>query len=113
MKNKSNLFIGLVLIILIIVQSSYLYAANSSIDNEVSLFLIVTGLLGGLGMFLYGMEMMSDGMKIAAGNKMRSVLEKLTSNRLLAVGVGGRYLTREFCKQYGQGGGRVENEQQR
>ena len=48
MKNKSNLLTGLVLIILIIVQSSYLYAANSSIDNEVSLFLIVTGLLGGL-----------------------------------------------------------------
>ena len=39
-------------------------------------------------MFLYGMEMMSDGMKVAAGNKMRSFLEKLTSNRLLAVGVG-------------------------
>jgi phosphate:Na+ symporter len=41
-----------------------------------------------MGMFLYGMEMMSDGMKIAAGNKMRTVLEKLTSNRFLAVGVG-------------------------
>jgi phosphate:Na+ symporter len=47
-----------------------------------------TSLFGGLGMFLYGMEMMSGGMKIAAGNKMRSVLEKLTSNRFLAVGVG-------------------------
>ena len=88
MKNKSNLLTGLVLIILIIVQSSYLYAANSSIDNEVSLFLIVTGLLGGLGMFLYGMEMMSDGMKMTAGDSMRSILEKLTSNRYIAVFIG-------------------------
>ena len=56
--------------------------------KEISIFLMMTSLFGGLGMFLYGMEMMSDGMKIAAGNKMRSVLEKLTSNRFLAVGVG-------------------------
>ena len=88
MKNKSNLLTGLVLIILIIIQSSYLYAANSSSDNEVSLFLIVTGLLGGLGMFLYGMEMMSDGMKMTAGDSMRSILEKLTSNRYIAVFIG-------------------------
>ncbi|SVA78512.1 uncharacterized protein METZ01_LOCUS131366, partial [marine metagenome] len=70
MKSKSNLLTGLVLITLIIIQSSYLYAANSPNDNEVSLFLIITGLLGGLGMFLYGMEMMSDGMKMTAGDSM-------------------------------------------
>ena len=50
--------------------------------------ILITSLFGGLGMFLYGMEMMSDGMKITAGNKMRTILEKLTSNRFLAVGVG-------------------------
>ena len=63
-------------------------ASAGSIPKEISIFLMFTSLFGGLGMFLYGMEMMSDGMKIAAGNKMRSVLEKLTSNRFLAVGVG-------------------------
>ena len=69
---------------------SLLMASSSagSSPKEVSIFLMFTSLFGGLGMFLYGMEMMSDGMKIAAGNKMRSVLEKLTSNRFLAVGVG-------------------------
>jgi phosphate:Na+ symporter len=69
---------------------SLLMASSSAGSNpkEISIFLMFTSLFGGLGMFLYGMEMMSDGMKIAAGNKMRSVLEKLTSNRLLAVGVG-------------------------
>ena len=88
MKSKSNLLYGLVLIMLIFIQSSYLYAGNSSSDNEISLFLIITGLLGGLGMFLYGMEMMSDGMKMTAGDSMRSILEKLTSNRYIAVFIG-------------------------
>ena len=72
------------------IAPSFLLAssATGSSGKEISWFLMVTGLFGGMGMFLYGMEMMSDGMKIAAGNKMRTVLEKLTSNRFLAVGVG-------------------------
>ncbi|SVA64377.1 uncharacterized protein METZ01_LOCUS117231, partial [marine metagenome] len=37
-----------------------LYAAGSDAAKEISFFLLGTGLLGGLGMFLYGMEMMSD-----------------------------------------------------
>ena len=66
----------------------FAFPVAASSNKEISWFLMVTSLFGGLGMFLYGMEMMSDGMKIAAGNRMRSVLEKLTSNRFLAVGVG-------------------------
>jgi len=45
-------------------------------------------LLGGLGMFLFGMKMMSDGLENAAGDRMRRVLEVLTGNRFAAVGVG-------------------------
>jgi phosphate:Na+ symporter len=45
-------------------------------------------LLGGLGMFLYGMRMMSDGLEAVAGDRMRRTLEILTTNRLAAVGVG-------------------------
>ena len=45
-------------------------------------------LLGGLGLFLYGMQMMSGGLEAAAGNKMKKILEKLTSNRFLGVLVG-------------------------
>ena len=88
MKSKSYILYGLISILLIFTQSSYLYAGSSSSNNEISLFLIITGLLGGLGMFLYGMEMMSDGMKMTAGDSMRSILEKLTSNRYIAVFIG-------------------------
>lgn len=48
----------------------------------------VLGLLGGLALFLYGMQMMSDGLEDAAGNKMKKILEKLTANRFLGVAVG-------------------------
>ncbi len=48
----------------------------------------VLGLLGGLALFLYGMQMMSNGLEDAAGNRMKKILEKLTSNRLLGVAVG-------------------------
>ena len=45
-------------------------------------------LLGGLALFLYGMQMMSSGLEAAAGDKMKSILEKLTANRFMGVLVG-------------------------
>ncbi len=48
----------------------------------------VLSLFGGLALFLYGMQMMSTGLEAAAGNKMKSILEKLTSNRVKGVLVG-------------------------
>ena len=46
--------------------------------------------LGGLGLFLYGMKIMSEGLQKVAGDRLRNVLEKLTTNRVVAflVGVG-------------------------
>lgn len=40
---------------------------------------------GGLALFLYGMQMMSSGLEAAAGNRMKSILERLTSNRFMGV----------------------------
>ena len=51
-------------------------------------FTLVLGLLGGLALFLYGMQMMSQGLEAAAGNRMKGILEKLTANRFLGVAVG-------------------------
>ncbi|MBQ4058696.1 MAG: Na/Pi cotransporter family protein [Lachnospiraceae bacterium] len=51
-------------------------------------FTDIMGLLGGLALFLYGMQMMSAGLEAAAGNKMKQILEKLTANRFLGVLVG-------------------------
>lgn len=49
---------------------------------------IVVSMLGGLALFLYGMRMMSNGLELTAGNSMKSVLEKLTSNRIISILVG-------------------------
>jgi phosphate:Na+ symporter len=56
--------------------------------NSNWVFFLITGLLGGLALFLFGMEMMSEGMKKTAGGKLRIILETLTNNRIIAVTVG-------------------------
>lgn len=45
-------------------------------------------LMGGVGLFLYGMSIMSSGLKNAAGDKMKSILEYATSNRFFSVLIG-------------------------
>ena len=45
-------------------------------------------LLGGLGLFLCGMQMMSSNLEAVAGDRLKGILEKLTSNRILGVLVG-------------------------
>lgn len=48
----------------------------------------VFSLLGGLGLFLFGIRTMGDGLEQAAGSKMKRLLEALTKNKLLAVLMG-------------------------
>ena len=50
-----------------------------------STFEIIVGLLGGLALFLFGMNMMSDCLQKAAGDKMRKILALLTKNPVLGV----------------------------
>ena len=45
-------------------------------------------MLGGVGLFLFGMTVMSTGLKNAAGDNLQSILEKVTSNKFIAVLVG-------------------------
>ncbi len=44
--------------------------------------------LGGLGLFFLGMKYMGEGLELAAGNKLRTLLEKITSNKFLGMLVG-------------------------
>ncbi len=52
--------------------------------NITDLFLV----LGGLGFFFLGMKLMGDGLELAAGNKLRTLLEKITANKYLGMLVG-------------------------
>ncbi len=49
---------------------------------------IAISLIGGLGLFLFGMSYMGDGLQKAAGNKMKDILAALTKNRLMGVLIG-------------------------
>jgi phosphate:Na+ symporter len=49
---------------------------------------IIVGLFGGLGLFLYGMKMMGDGLENASGEKLKKIFEKITSNPVKGVATG-------------------------
>lgn len=57
-----------------------------SIDEKLISQIILS--LGGLGLFLYGMKLLGDGLELAAGDKLRKILEKITSNKWLGALVG-------------------------
>ena len=48
----------------------------------------VFSLLGGVGLFLFGMTIMSAGLKNACGDKLQTILEHATKNKLIAIAVG-------------------------
>ena len=52
--------------------------------SSLELFSLIAGLVGGLAMFLYGMNVMSGGLTKAAGGKLESVLAKVTEHPIIA-----------------------------
>ncbi len=50
--------------------------------------MLLIGLLGGLGLFLFGMHTMSEGMQQSAGARLRNILALVTRNRIVGAGVG-------------------------
>lgn len=64
------------------------YAGDDSGSGELSWFFLVIGLLGGLSLFLFGMEKMSDALKNVAGEKMKDILGMLSSNRIMGMVTG-------------------------
>lgn len=53
-----------------------------------SIALKIIMVLGGLGLFLIGMKYMGEGLELAAGSKLRNLLQKITSNKFIAMLVG-------------------------
>ena len=52
--------------------------------SSIEVFTLIAGLIGGLALFLYGMNEMSGALTKAAGGKLESTLSKITSNKLIA-----------------------------
>ncbi len=53
--------------------------------SELQLFPLFLGLFGGLALFLYGLELLSDALKSVAGGRMKDLLARLTTNRFTSV----------------------------
>jgi phosphate:Na+ symporter len=49
------------------------------------MFFVVMGLIGGLALFLYGMQITSEGLKSTFGNKLKQILSTLSRNKLIAL----------------------------
>jgi phosphate:Na+ symporter len=69
----------------LLLAPSYANAADASATNEINWFFLAIGLLGGLSLFLYGMERMSDALKNVAGEKMKDILGMLSNNRIMGM----------------------------
>jgi len=74
------------LIVVLLSVLNPLRAANA--DGTIQWATLVMTLIGGLALFLYGMEKMSEGMKKSAGDRMRNILSALTNNRIIGMLVG-------------------------
>jgi phosphate:Na+ symporter len=53
-----------------------------------TLFFVVFQVLGGLALFIYGMNIMTDGLREAAGHRLRSILSVMTTRKLTGLGLG-------------------------
>ena len=78
----------LLVVILTVFPAGALYAAEGTSLN-ISWSFLIFGVFGGLALFLYGMEKMSEGMRKSAGNHLRSILAALTKNRVIGPLIGG------------------------
>lgn len=76
-------FIGLFFLMLLSPLSAQADTASES--KEISWFFLVVGLLGGLSLFLFGMDKMSDALKNVAGEKMKDILGILSNNRIMGL----------------------------
>ncbi len=67
-------------------DNEVIFSAKASRKNWI--WFLVISLSGGLGLFLFGMHAMSEGMQQSAGERLRSILENVTRNRIVGAGIG-------------------------
>ena len=76
-----------ILIVILFLIIKPIFAAKT-VDDAFSLSLMIMTLFGGLALFLYGMDKMGEGMKKAAGDRMRKILAAITKNRIFGLIIG-------------------------
>ncbi len=82
----------LIIVPIILLFPALLWASQVPSEAGIDWLKLFMGLFGGLALFLAGLEVLSTGLKLAAGNTLRTVLQKLTVNRFLGV-ITGAFVT--------------------
>lgn len=80
------------LLLISLVMLSFPVFAAASENQEIAWGLMGMQLFGGLALFLFGMEQMSDSLKAVAGDRMKNILARLTANRFMGA-VTGAFVT--------------------
>ncbi len=78
--------------VLFIITATSSVAWGATDENAVDWGVMGMGLFGGLALFLFGMEQMADALKAVAGERMKDVLAKLTTNRFMGA-ITGAFVT--------------------
>ena len=68
--------------------SSIFAAAPAEAGGDIDVFLVIVEMLGGLAIFLLGMDRMTEALRLIAGSRMRDVLARLTTNRFAGMATG-------------------------
>ncbi len=61
---------------------------NAASSDSIDTFVVVSGLFGGLALFLMGMDRLTKALRVLAGDRMRGILARLTANRFAAATTG-------------------------
>ena len=67
-------------------DNEVIFKAKAKRKNWV--YMLIIGLFGGLGLFVFGMHTMSEGLQQSAGERLRSILGNVTRNRIVGTGIG-------------------------
>jgi phosphate:Na+ symporter len=84
-KKKTFLFFGLFFSFCLCLPFQ---AIAGSENIQIEWFKLIMGLLGGLALFLAGLDMLSEGLKMSAGDTLKTLLSKMTTNRFLGAFTG-------------------------
>ncbi len=87
-QHKQVMLIAKLFLLMAISFISFSVFAASDTPQEMKWGVMTMQLFGGLALFLFGMDQMSDALKAVAGDKMKLILRKLTSNRFMGAATG-------------------------
>lgn len=75
----------MVIFIILAIPVASLAASSSRSSSDLDMVKLLLGLFGGLAIFLYGMEKMSEALKVVAGERMKDILAAFTNNRFFGM----------------------------